>query len=125
MRISDWSSDVCSSDLCRHARCAFAHAQPVPAQRVSAEPRPLCPDGAHLGNHLDRLDVPGRVGGAGPLRRLPLPDRRCSGLPLGPARPPPAPLSLARSDEHLSELQSLLRLSFAVFFLTTTTILLL
>src|SRR3546814_17348989 len=43
MRISDWSSDVCSSDLCASIR--RCHAAPFPiarTNRVRVRPRPAC-----------------------------------------------------------------------------------
>src|SRR3546814_8607166 len=93
MRISDWSSDVCSSDLIagRNARRGVDRLADRPLRRD----RPL-----------------GFVGDAGPRgrRRLQeyLPDRQC-----GLARQ-------ERSEEHTSELQSLMRLSYAVFCLKKT-----
>src|SRR3546814_2960991 len=93
MRISDWSSDVCSSDLpCR------------PARRSSA------------------------LGGAGRARRRPeqgwqLPTNRA--VPRSRSRIRDrgrADLRLcARSEEHTSELQSLMRISYAVFCLKKKT----
>src|SRR3546814_3629870 len=95
MRISDWSSDVCSSDL-----------------------------------HIEsfRLSRAGAV--AGPVRNRPLSHSRaqtageCRACP--PCRPPTAsrraasfrlPVRRPRSEEHTSELQSLMRISYAVFCL--------
>src|SRR3546814_10414363 len=87
MRISDWSSDVCSSDLLLHDGepvALFADSRLQPAQR------------AH---------------------------RRTSfGWSAGPAVVGPQPLRQGlfpepRSEEHTSELQSLMRISYAVFCL--------
>src|SRR3546814_5256422 len=72
MRISDWSSDVCSSDLDWFAS--------------GLSPSPPYPDG----------------GGAKRNRR---PDMAVS------------PFLVPRSEEHTSELQSLMRISYAVFCL--------
>src|SRR3546814_1817085 len=92
MRISDWSSDVCSSDLScpsTNSRAAFS---PLSSEKS-----------------------PGRMPG---LRSLaifviastkPRWRSRASRLCLGPA--------LWRSEEHTSELQSLMRSSYAVFCL--------
>src|SRR3546814_2556077 len=121
MRISDWSSDVCSSDLYRWV---------VPSGRS----RILGLDG--YGWHHERGDaradhwraVRGRVDGA--FHRLaPHHGRRSSGLrcqrithaPLDPDRknrPARAahPAGI-RSEEHTSELQSLMSIPYAVFCL--------
>src|SRR3546814_6291491 len=92
MRISDWSSDVCSSDLPR------GHGAP----ELGAVGFPEAGDPAVEAALLDQLV------GAG-LALL----RRCVGarrlVVLGD-RP-------ARSEEHTSELQSLMRISYAVFCL--------
>src|SRR3546814_6642793 len=118
MRISDWSSDVCSSDL----------------QRAGA----IVDD---AGQELDNLDaglsdrtVTNARRGCPPLReRLPLvelcgfdhlahlasiADRRVGLRPLLVAYGDAAgPDFDARSEEHTSELQSLMRISYAVFCL--------
>src|SRR3546814_5238524 len=86
MRISDWSSDVCSSDL--GAEIGRLHAGQLVdgvAQRVR-----LGLVQASAGQHLDRADqVLDRIG------------QRAGG----------------RSEEHTSELQSLMRISYASFCL--------
>src|SRR3546814_4175742 len=92
MRISDWSSDVCSSDL----RCA--RGRPVSPVRNDPEPYSRPEGGCGRTLHLSH-DVAGS-------RQLPWPysDRPC-------------PDRHARSEEHTSELQSLMRTSYAVFCL--------
>src|SRR3546814_5569769 len=106
MRISDWSSDVCSSDLSDHQHllgrgelslCSrsrlWGHqglCAPVLALPAFRPPREGC------ACHLDR---------AGACR-----DRVH-------ARPIPAGRKRRRSEEHTSELQSLMRISYAVFCL--------
>src|SRR3546814_1093683 len=103
MRISDWSSDVCSSDL-----AGAVH---------GARPRR---------GHGRRRGRPGfRLGEASGLA-----DRQPAAgllLPLGLGHRGPLPraarmvrrgqLRGARSEEHTSELQSLMRISYAVFCL--------
>src|SRR3546814_8137752 len=91
MRISDWSSDVCSSDL---------HELPVWAERLEAYV-------AELADHLGGGQLPGGdlrarapAGGLGRLH----PQSREPGDP-------------HRSEEHTSELQSLMRSSYAVLCL--------
>src|SRR3546814_1819423 len=88
MRISDWSSDVCSSDLGNvNLRAALC-------QNCSGNPRrkTVCP--ARVWRRSDAH--------AG---------RLCQGQHQRPE--PRAP----RSEEHTSELQSLMRISYAVFCL--------
>src|SRR3546814_4438780 len=111
MRISDWSADVCSSDLpglvsagwgwrARGGSRGMAdvvEAPPqLPQERTGARPvlvgKAVAPQCAPTGS-------PG-------IRR------QC--LASAPAHPPP---SACRSEEHTSELQSLMRISYAVFCL--------
>src|SRR3546814_5631434 len=78
MRISDWSSDVCSSDLQHDLRLR---------QAVARTREDLQRSGSR--NHGSRLSAAPRP-------------RGCAG---------------DRSEEHTSELQSLMRISYAVFCL--------
>src|SRR3546814_1893794 len=93
MRISDWSSDVCSSDLLAVDR-ADRHALAVRLERLH------CPAVA-CALRIDR--------GIG----------RGAALALLLRRGPPHRLRevAERSEEHTSELQSLMRISYAVFCL--------
>src|SRR3546814_3974805 len=102
MRISDWSSDVCSSDLslgCQtfHIACSAYADQRVRCAEVTRAP--------HTCRVNDRSAI------IGPTSRYESP--ATSGLP-PPAMAASAP---ARSEEHTSELQSLMRISYAVFCL--------
>src|SRR3546814_9330709 len=123
MRISDWSSDVCSSDLLCRPSAGRKH---IRTFRRSGRPQV----------HARRLaDADGRIDAAD---RLPadLPDRRMdrAAAAVHPAlRPGPGPgrgmgrgcasgggecaARLAGSEEHTSELQSLMSPSYAVFCL--------
>src|SRR3546814_9663358 len=102
MRISDWSSDVCSSDLARrrgYPRSWFRH--PVDPR----QPRLL--RGAVGGRRLQSgapARRPGCRGGGAPRQAHPGQGPGAGALPL-------------RSEEHTSELQSLMRSSYAVFCL--------
>src|SRR3546814_10654948 len=128
MRISDWSSDVCSSDLVAFQsgqhfilirtqerfyenRCVaqirghadFSDADCMGAQHVVmhiAAHEDFGKDMAHLLAHAQHAD-----GGA----------FSCFGL--GHISLSPAGQKGGRSEEHTSELQSLMRISYAVFFL--------
>src|SRR3546814_5317178 len=111
MRISDWSSDVCSSDLLGQHR---------PDLRVAeAEPRRLRAHTRHSAG--DAPGPPGSVRLRAPAADVqgPAPDPvRRPALGAGQAGPAAAGDRKAhRSEEHTSELQSLMRISYAVFCL--------
>src|SRR3546814_5156610 len=103
MRISDWSSDVCSSDL---APCAFSllrdpefppgrrgekaqHRLTLFHQRDGHRPSP--PSAQIIARAVNRVDDPYAFVAK--------------------------PHQIVRSEEHTSELQSLMRISYAVFCL--------
>src|SRR3546814_4328309 len=106
MRISDWSSDVCSSDLYADGR-----------EPLRRDPQHQGVLGGHLSGHHERAEVPrlrvhhhpfvqshgtaGRTVGAGPHQGH-------DDL-------------VRRSEEQTSELQSLMRISYAVFCLQKIT----
>src|SRR3546814_6765200 len=103
MRISDWSSDVCSSDL--------GTAMAAPTNRFV---RPL------------RRQAPLRTGGAASIDRGKSMTYGISGMAAGRAAWRALFVLIAcatlagtatRSEEHTSELQSLMRISYAVFCL--------
>src|SRR3546814_8585682 len=100
MRISDWSSDVCSSDL------------------DAAEPAHVALDPARA--PLDVWAGPGRAIFLGVRQHR----RQCRALRRRQPRGILAPVAargglraVDRSEEHTSELQSLMRISYAVFCL--------
>src|SRR3546814_6281510 len=85
MRISDWSSDVCSSDLLQGAAPAPGEGGAVHPQRKPELPRSRSQDGYGVGScraHDGELTCPIR--------------------------------DSTRSEENTSELQSLMRISYAV-----------
>src|SRR3546814_9439562 len=125
MRISDWSSDVCSSDLClqapRHGSPSIRHGRHF----IRSYPS-LCPT-LHLEicwwrqrrypfslHDLSLRDAwilrtmspiqPGMAERAATSARVPASSRRAAKRPI-------------RSEEHTSEVQSLMRNSYAVFCL--------
>src|SRR3546814_7035671 len=113
MRISDWSSDVCSSDLLLLAALGYLVVKRLLRLREAAD-RPGaagCRDEAvavdPAGEGLD--DRPGRRRQRIDVRGLRLVAR---GRYLDGAL-----LDVDRSEEHTSELQSLMRTSYAVFCL--------
>src|SRR3546814_3943580 len=96
MRISDWSSDVCSSDL-----------PPAARQRMITSDISLRPIRASLAS----LVSPDPARSASPRKRRER-DFVIRGLSL-----PATTASRCRSEEHTSELQSLMRISYVVFCL--------
>src|SRR3546814_6198048 len=105
MRISDWSSDVCSSDLPQVAvAVGSAGAQDVAEAGVPHRRRQAQVDEAGPG-HLDGGDLRNLLQ-AGGQRRGEI--ARLLASRLGEHH---------RSEEHTSELQSLMRISYAVFCL--------
>src|SRR3546814_3499038 len=98
MRISDWSSDVCSSDL--DFRMPPDHPYPAALDDCIAAYRALLEDHAAWEIIVRGSSAGGNLAAALMLRA------RDEGLPFP-----------ARSEEHTSELQSLMRISYAVFCL--------
>src|SRR3546814_9345769 len=103
MRISDWSSDVCSSDLGIHIRAPDGrqfrhHLQPLECG-LERQPRSRrCRRRDRVGVYRERAIREDREG-----LRFP------GGLYKRLSR------DGSRSEEHTSELQSLMRISYAVF----------
>src|SRR3546814_7372601 len=118
MRISDWSSDVCSSDLGQdRAASAILVFRLVIEGHIAAHDREV----EHLagfGHTFDAADElphdlrPLRVAEIHAVRRRQ--GHRAHSCDIAPAF---GNRLLARSEEHTSELQSLMRLSYAVFCL--------
>src|SRR3546814_9923416 len=115
MRISDWSSDVCSSDLLSKSA---AEAETLKRSRKSGR-RPL----ANTGSTSSWAVIPGwsRVNLIVKLLSRGSRDwaenaTTCS-TQSDCAVNPKSCISTARSEEHTSELQSLMRSSYAVFCL--------
>src|SRR3546814_946935 len=111
MRISDWSSDVCSSDL---ARAKNRAAQGLTKLTVDSPVPYLLSDLINaIQTLMGKLDRSGEVA---PYMRLRTKieeiksDPRYSFMFSG--------MLVSRSEEHTSELQSLMRISYAVFCLT-------
>src|SRR3546814_6351188 len=115
MRISDWSSDVCSSDLCGED------------QRSPARWREFCGTGDHVGRsaakpeacHEAKCQQHPPIGGpsGGDCERAEDRDADHHGF----ASPQAIRKRAKRSEEHTSELQSLMRISSAVFCLKKKT----
>src|SRR3546814_5224696 len=105
MRISDWSSDVCSSDLSASA-IADLSASVVSFSNTSFKTPPTTASAIACGNEINlksgaMVSLDGTPGGA-----------------VSVTEPLPPPIGRStRSEEHTSELQSLMRISYAVFCL--------
>src|SRR3546814_2747357 len=113
MRISDWSSDVCSSDLFGFYRRPVVFLPDDHAHHAHARRACRCPGWqAALAVHQHRGLRPGyfTAGIRGSRRHCLGPFRTCL-VQL---------LLLCSSEEHTSELQSLMRISSAVFCLDKT-----
>src|SRR3546814_1271549 len=93
MRISDWSSDVCSSDLFQAAE-AVRQIESAP----SCRPAPFA-----LGNARQMRQQVQAITETPNLACFVAQQRLC--------------IAACRSEEHTSELQSLMRISYAVFCL--------
>src|SRR3546814_1754828 len=138
MRISDWSSDVCSSDLCRgewhslsghrnaagscQRRSRAAQIRWRPCNHSARMPQFPCVNRSFLERDLLKRDRPMTH----KFDKQKLPSRHVS---VGPERAPhrsyyysmgltqddiERPFVGIRSEEHTSELQSLMRISYAV-----------
>src|SRR3546814_1465661 len=106
MRISDWSSDVCSSDLRPGHRRKTCRAQVRSYGILLAEARAQAGPASRNDDDQRQRDLRPRPAG---LVRMAPGDHH-------PVRKPEQ-----RSEEHTSELQSLMRISYAVFCLKKKT----
>src|SRR3546814_10264610 len=95
MRISDWSSDVCSSDL--DAGATQVHHSRLASLRQKLKRRISCRSDASRDRRFRTRRAARAVSGSATRNRQ------------------------ARSEEHTSELQSLMRISYAVFCLKKKT----
>src|SRR3546814_4267089 len=100
MRISDWSSDVCSSDL---TATTLAYAHPIADWLLGASLRHV-----YMGQACNTIECTARQF-----------DYHTIDLNIFASGPEGSwwPQLSVRSEEHTSELQSLMRISYAVFCL--------
>src|SRR3546814_5838608 len=120
MRISDWSSDVCSSDLIGVVVDALhqdAGEEEIGEhdEALVAEPRRMLEPG------LDQRKGDAGVAGLAPAEAEALPQQAHDlgdvGIGVGVRGAATNHHQQGRSEEHTSELQSLMRISYAVFCL--------
>src|SRR3546814_3585181 len=106
MRISDWSSDVCSSDLLDRGRRGVDknRIEPAATQQPAADDDAADDEREIVEHEPHRTALPARH-----YRHAS--DVIAAGVP-SDSRP-----GCGRSEEHTSELQSLMRISYAVFCL--------
>src|SRR3546814_2467153 len=105
MRISDWSSDVCSSDLDR---------QNAAGRRLSPEQSPILPVGLLVTAAVFRMSAARQQIQERNMAYYDYDYRSRSDRSRAPRGDR---MSNPRSEEHTSELQSLMRTSYAVFCL--------
>src|SRR3546814_5435610 len=109
MRISDWSSDVCSSDLLFEALTPACHGIADITRKASCHrsfPRALFIGGALLGRHRGR-SAPEKI----LINVVRLAPQAADDVQIATG------VAIKRSEEHTSELQSLMRISYAGFCL--------
>src|SRR3546814_6254803 len=115
MRISDWSSDVCSSDL---QRGGDRHRERAQRRADEGQRRNGRARGKRKGDELRAIADPEREQGEQPRRKRAQPR---IGQGIGRLRLEQRRAARRhqreRSEEHTSELQSLMRISYAVFCL--------
>src|SRR3546814_2924261 len=132
MRISDWCSDVCSSDrVCLGHQAIGQHfgGKVVRGGLMHGKTSPVSHDGTGL---FDRLPSPFTATRYHSLVVQDIPPElivnatsndtlvmgfRHSSLPIHGVQFHPESIATERSEEHTSELQSLMRISYAVFCL--------
>src|SRR3546814_829057 len=112
MRISDWSSDVCSSDRFSHE---LSPESSDALQKPAAEAAPAGVAEARAHSHVPRWCSPASRSWNSALVTSSRSSIGLSTRSLAPSRSRLAWLSRLRSEEHTSELQSLMRISYAVF----------
>src|SRR3546814_7273936 len=125
MRISDWSSDVCSSDLVAQAVEQFALQRMLGRrQRLAGIAAEFLGDRCLVGLHDQLAERAGVLVLAGQHVQQRGPEvgiaaEPVEDVPIEKARveQPGGGAVQARSEEHTSELQSLMRISYAVFCL--------
>src|SRR3546814_5517461 len=124
MRISDWSSDVCSSDLPRLPRQADEQQREAQARQRP----PLPPPGRHPPSSpaYRRKSAKSTCWSFGEAQLSLLPPKKVLNMSppsSGPSSSVEYTMSFCsmRSEEHTSELQSLMRTSYAVFCLKQKT----
>src|SRR3546814_3058775 len=116
MRISDWSSDVCSSDLPLQGRGPVLVEGAVAGRPVGLGLPPL-PAATLPASHASTPDQIGQNGETERPEHDESEHHQADPCRLADVVEPFHDAHADRSEEHTSELQSLMRISYAVFFL--------
>src|SRR3546814_1053802 len=120
MRISDWSSDVCSSDLCRAQPAASWRTTAAGTGQVGWTWGDPWPEPRSMADYTLDAAAPQMVaccGAAGVVRGAAGGcGRETTVNGVADNRPLPG-IELPRSEEHTSDLQSLMRIPYAAFCL--------
>src|SRR3546814_10498131 len=121
MRISDWSSDVCSSDLVAARLVQIDQDIFAPLISAAVDQGLRVAGLRHFDQAIARAEAAGdfrnqtAIEGDEVVARAHLLPRRSRAKAFGRGvTPAPAALEIVRSEEHTSELQSLMRNSYAV-----------
>src|SRR3546814_3720659 len=128
MRMSDWSSDVCSSDLVKVATEALDQLQPTAASHsrvmvleVMGRDAGHIAIAAGIAGGADAILIPelpySIAGIATKIEQLKQTGRNFALVVVAEAVRTEDGEAVRRSEEHTSELQSLMRISYAVFCL--------
>src|SRR3546814_7392853 len=112
MRISDWSSDVCSSDLIFLYRGRPPRLPPKPKEKIMARSHPL--------ERYRNFGIMAHIDAGKTTTTERILYYTGKSYKIGEVHDGAATMDWMRSEEHTSELQSLMRISYAVFCLKKT-----
>src|SRR3546814_5512635 len=113
MRISDWSSDVCSSDLERE-RDVVRRGEHVSGLAIDDDQLSFTQHAARIAQTDDRRDAEAACEDRGMRQRAAIFGNERGDVQLR-EQDDVGRRDVVRSEEHTSELQSLMRISYAVF----------
>src|SRR3546814_10886696 len=113
MRISDWSSDVCSSDL--HFLGSLQYQRAIPFIYADSRTVGHIATQDHVSERVLQIFLHGPLQWSRAINRIVAYEAEPCSCAIGQVQRDLAVLE--RSEEHTSELQSLMRISYAVFCL--------
>src|SRR3546814_3232826 len=119
MRISDWSSDVCSSDLSQHLGQArqrrYRDVERAVDRGLAVDVGDAAGEAAAAADEIGNRQLTHHQPAL--LQRGVQPETLERQPAVGELTHPQVEVCIERSEEHTSELQSLMRISYAVFCL--------